>query len=51
MGRHDAPIRQQHDVAERGELRERGYRVVVLRYDEPWVDQFQRYPEVFGRPK
>ncbi len=47
---HDAPTRQQHDVAERGELRERGYRVVVLRYDEPWVDQFQRYPEVFGRP-
>lgn len=48
--RHDDPTRGHHDALEREELRDRGYRVVVLRYDEPWRDQFQRYPEVFGRP-
>ncbi|MCY0886597.1 MAG: DUF1998 domain-containing protein, partial [Firmicutes bacterium] len=44
---HDQPVRQAHDQAEREELRSRGYRIVVIRCDMPFAEQFARYADVF----
>lgn len=47
---HADPDRRARDAAARAQLEDYGYRVIVLRYDEPWAAQFARYPDVFGRP-
>ena len=44
---HDAPAQQQADVQVRDELRERGFRIISIRYDTPFTDQVQAYHEVF----
>ena len=45
---HDGTTVQSLDERQRRALQAHGYRVIVLRYDEPWLEQFRRYPEVFG---
>ncbi len=45
---HDTPDQRRVDERLREELRERGYRVVVLRWDVPLEEQIRRYHEVFG---
>ncbi|HEY3282617.1 MAG TPA: DEAD/DEAH box helicase [Armatimonadota bacterium] len=45
---HDEPSRAQKDRQSRDELGDRGYQVVVIRFDEPLVDQVERRPDVFG---
>jgi hypothetical protein len=45
---HDGATRRVHDEEWRAELEDRGYRVIVLRPDVGWKEQFLRYPEVFG---
>ncbi len=36
------------DQQVRDELRDRGYRVVVIRYDQPLNDRIAHHPEIFG---
>lgn len=45
---HDEPAQRQKDAAVRAELRDLGYRVVVVRYDRDLEEQLQAYPDVFG---
>ncbi len=45
---HDAAVRRAHDTDARSQLADLGYRVVVLRYDEAWLEQLERFPEIFG---
>lgn len=45
---HDSSQQQAEDAALRGELRERGYRVVVIRYDCDLEEQIARHADVFG---
>jgi len=45
---HDDPAQQAEDRRIRRELRERGYRVVVIRYDQDIEQQVQQHAEVFG---
>jgi hypothetical protein len=45
---HREPLRHAHDVEVREQLADRGYRVIVLKYDVPWREQLDRYPDVFG---
>jgi superfamily II DNA/RNA helicase len=45
---HDTPHQQAEDAALRDELRERGYRVVVIRYDHDLEEQIARHVDVFG---
>lgn len=45
---HDEPAQRQKDAAVRAELRDLGYRVVVVRYDCDLEEQLQAYPDIFG---
>jgi len=45
---HDQPLQASRDQSIRTELQTRGYRVIVIRHDEPLPTQVAKYPEVFG---
>jgi hypothetical protein len=45
---HDRPQRKAHDDAERANLEDLGYRVIVIRYDQDLAAQVYRHMEVFG---
>lgn len=44
---HDAPRQQAVDARLRSDLQDRGFRVISIRYDQPFADQVQRHPDVF----
>jgi very-short-patch-repair endonuclease len=45
---HDEPAQKEKDTAVRRLLRDRGYRVIVIRYDAEIEQQIAMYPDVFG---
>ncbi|MGI9862834.1 DEAD/DEAH box helicase [Moorella naiadis] len=45
---HDEPAQRQQDTTTRAELRDFGYRVVVISYDRDLEEQVQTYPDIFG---
>lgn len=45
---HDEPAQREKDNIIRQELKELGYRVVVIRYDQDLEEQIRRYSDVFG---
>jgi very-short-patch-repair endonuclease len=45
---HDTPEQQAEDRRIRGDLVDRGYRVIVIRYDQELEAQVGRHPDVFG---
>lgn len=45
---HDEPTRKEADLRERGKLEDRGYRVIVIRYDQPIETQVASFVDVVG---
>ena len=45
---HDRPAQQAQDAALRRTLQEKGYRVVIIRYDQDLLEQIRQYPAAFG---
>jgi Lhr-like helicase len=45
---HDDPVQKAKDDVIRGELKLRGYEVIVIRYDQNLEEQIQAWPSVFG---
>jgi superfamily II DNA/RNA helicase len=48
---HDDSAQKAKDDATRAGLRDLGYRVVVIRYDQDLEEQIKKYPDVFGEGK
>ncbi len=48
---HDEPAQQERDRDVRRQLRDCGYRVVVIRYDQDLEAQITHYPDIFGQPR
>ena len=45
---HDGPDQSARDTVTRSELQNRGYRVIVMRYDQDIREQIEKHPDVFG---
>jgi hypothetical protein len=48
---HDNPRQSEQDQRQRETLKERGFRVITIRYDRPLNDQIGDHPDVFGKTK
>jgi superfamily II DNA/RNA helicase len=48
---HDEPAQKAKDNITRADLKNLGYRVVVIRYDQELEEQIKRYPDIFGEGK
>ena len=46
---HDAQAQKEQDSRERRKLEDMGYRVIVIRYDKPLLDQIRTHADIFGR--
>ena len=46
---HDDPVQRRHDEEEREKLKDMGYRVIVIRYDDDLDEQIKRHADVFGQ--
>lgn len=45
---HDKPEQKENDRITRNELKDRGYRIIVIRYDQELEGQIRQYLDVFG---
>jgi len=45
---HDKPRQAEHDTRAKEALQERGYRVIVVRYDRPFIDQILQNQDIFN---